>query len=74
MYIKQMVEEERERNAESRAMLEQELIETRRSSEQQTQLAVLRAQLQDATPGRTVRILHYAVFLYRNIGNFPTFL
>ncbi|KAJ0172471.1 hypothetical protein K1T71_011610 [Dendrolimus kikuchii] len=45
-YIKQTVEEERERNAENRATLEAELLEARRSSEQLAQLSALRMQLQ----------------------------
>ncbi|CAH2088393.1 unnamed protein product [Euphydryas editha] len=51
-YIKQTVEEERERNAESRAMLETELLEARRSSQQLAQLADLRVQLQSAAGER----------------------
>ncbi|XP_023950830.2 TNF receptor-associated factor 3 [Bicyclus anynana] len=51
-YIKQTVEEERERNAESRAMLETELMEARRSSEQVAQLSVLRMQIQNTTAER----------------------
>ncbi|CAG5057853.1 unnamed protein product [Parnassius apollo] len=52
-YIKQIVEEERERNAESRAALEAELMEARRSSEQLANLAALRMQLEnDATNDR----------------------
>ncbi|XP_045778218.1 TNF receptor-associated factor 3 [Maniola jurtina] len=51
-YIKQTVEEERERNAESRAMLESELMESRRSSEQLAQLSVLRMQIQNTTAER----------------------
>ncbi|XP_030023360.2 TNF receptor-associated factor 3 [Manduca sexta] len=44
-YLKQTVEEERERNAENRAALESELLEARRSSVQLAQLSTLRAQL-----------------------------
>ncbi|XP_026316407.1 TNF receptor-associated factor 3 [Hyposmocoma kahamanoa] len=51
-YIKESVEEERLVNAESRAALEQELFEAKRSSEQLSQLASLRVQLQNATPER----------------------
>nr|XP_049697549.1 TNF receptor-associated factor 1 isoform X1 [Helicoverpa armigera] len=51
-YIKQTVEEERERNAENRAALESELVEARRSSEQLANLAALRAQLQATTSER----------------------
>ncbi|XP_047538913.1 TNF receptor-associated factor 3 [Vanessa atalanta] len=60
-YIKQTVEEERERNAESRAMLESELIETRRSSEQLGQLSNLRMQLQNAATGDRPTIDRLAV-------------
>ncbi|KAJ2941104.1 hypothetical protein O0L34_g10338 [Tuta absoluta] len=45
-YIKQTVEEERERNAESRAMLEEGLMAARRSSQHVAQLSDLRIQLQ----------------------------
>uniref|UniRef100_A0A1E1WEW3 MATH domain-containing protein n=1 Tax=Pectinophora gossypiella TaxID=13191 RepID=A0A1E1WEW3_PECGO len=52
-YIKQTVEEERQLNAESRAALEAEVVEARRSSQQVAQLADLRVQLQHAaTPER----------------------
>ncbi|XP_073954383.1 uncharacterized protein [Choristoneura fumiferana] len=51
-YIKQTVEEERARNAESRAALEQELVEARRSSEQLSQLAAVRVQLQSTANDR----------------------
>ncbi|CAH2055587.1 unnamed protein product, partial [Iphiclides podalirius] len=52
-YIKRVVEEERERNAENRAALEAELIEARRSSEQLANLAALRVQLEStASPER----------------------
>ncbi|XP_045453559.1 TNF receptor-associated factor 3 [Melitaea cinxia] len=51
-YLKQTVEEERERNAESRAMLETELLEARRSSVHLAQLAALRVQLQNETGER----------------------
>ncbi|XP_053616519.1 TNF receptor-associated factor 1 [Plodia interpunctella] len=51
-YIRQTVEEERERNAESRAVLEAELTEARRSSQQLTQLAMVREQLQTTEPER----------------------
>ncbi|KAL0830197.1 hypothetical protein ABMA28_003652 [Loxostege sticticalis] len=47
-YIKRTVEEERERNAESRAALEAELMEARRSSQQLAQLSAVRMQLQNA--------------------------
>ena len=50
-YIKRTVEEERERNAESRAMLENELMEARRTSEQITQLTALRMQIENAASG-----------------------
>ncbi|KAH9638468.1 hypothetical protein HF086_016793 [Spodoptera exigua] len=53
-YIRQTVEEERERNAENRAALEAELMEARRSSEQLANLSALRMQLQttsDERPG-----------------------
>lgn len=50
-YIKRTVEEERERNAESRAMLENELMQARRSSEQITQLTALRMQIENAATG-----------------------
>lgn len=53
-YIKQTVEEERARNAESRAALEQELVEARRSSEQLSQLAAVRVQLQSTANDRPV--------------------
>lgn len=42
------MEEERERNAESRAALEAELMEARRSSQQLAQLSAVRMQLQNA--------------------------
>ncbi|XP_072945507.1 uncharacterized protein Traf-like isoform X2 [Epargyreus clarus] len=45
-YIKQTVEEERERNAENRTALEAELAEARRSSQQLAQLSAIRMQLQ----------------------------
>ncbi|XP_075981938.1 TNF-receptor-associated factor-like [Anticarsia gemmatalis] len=45
-YIKQTVEEERERNAQSREALEAELMEARRSSDQLAQLSALNVQLQ----------------------------
>ncbi|XP_060806484.1 TNF receptor-associated factor 3-like [Amyelois transitella] len=45
-YIRQTVEAERERNLESRAVLEAELMEARRSSQQLTQLTMVREQLQ----------------------------
>ncbi|NP_001243916.1 TRAF3 [Bombyx mori] len=51
-YLKQTVEEERERNAENRAALETELLEARRSSEQLAQLSALRSQLQNSGPDR----------------------
>lgn len=51
-YIKQTVDEERARNAESRAALEQELMEARRSSAQLGQLAVVTAQLQSTAHER----------------------
>ncbi|CAH0718887.1 unnamed protein product, partial [Brenthis ino] len=60
-YIKRTVEEERERNAESRAMLENELLEARRSSEQVTQLATLRLQLENAATGERPAIDRLAV-------------
>ncbi|XP_041969674.1 TNF receptor-associated factor 5 [Aricia agestis] len=47
-YIKQTVEEESKRNAESRATLEAELAEARRSSAQLADLAALRHQIQTA--------------------------
>ncbi|KAM3956337.1 TNF-receptor-associated factor-like [Aphomia sociella] len=49
VYLRQTVEEERERNAESRAVLEAELIEARRSSQQLAHLSALREQLQTAS-------------------------
>lgn len=45
-YIKQAVEEEREKNLQSRAVLEAELHEARRSSQQLHQLSELRVELQ----------------------------
>ncbi|XP_013171438.1 PREDICTED: TNF receptor-associated factor 1 [Papilio xuthus] len=45
-YIKRTIEEDRERNAESRAALEDELAEARRTSQQLAHLATLRAQLE----------------------------
>ncbi|XP_031765005.1 TNF receptor-associated factor 3 isoform X2 [Galleria mellonella] len=48
-YLRQTVEEERERNTESRAVLEAELIEARRSSQQLAHLSALREQLQTAS-------------------------
>ncbi|CAH0591713.1 unnamed protein product [Chrysodeixis includens] len=51
-YIRQTVEEERERNAENRAAFEAELIENRRSSEQLAQLSALRVQLQNTNSER----------------------
>ncbi|KAJ8728499.1 hypothetical protein PYW07_006195 [Mythimna separata] len=53
-YIKQTVEEERERNAENRMALEAELMEARRSSEQLANLSALRVQLQATTSERPV--------------------
>lgn len=58
-YIKQTVEEERERNAENRAALEAELMEARRSSEHLGQLAALRVQLQNTAPERQVNTAEY---------------
>lgn len=51
-YIKQTVEEERERNAENRVAFEAELMEARRSSEQLANLSALRAQLQATSSER----------------------
>ncbi|KAF9813591.1 hypothetical protein SFRURICE_014969 [Spodoptera frugiperda] len=51
-YIRQTVEEERERNAENRAALEAELMEARRSSEQLANLSALRMQLQATSDER----------------------
>ncbi|CAG4987358.1 unnamed protein product [Colias eurytheme] len=48
-YVKQTVEEERQRNAENCAALEAELAEARRSSDQLAQLSTLRMQLQHAS-------------------------
>ncbi|CAF4764126.1 unnamed protein product [Pieris macdunnoughi] len=48
-YIKQTVEEERQRNSENQAALEAELMEARRSSQQLAHLSTLRVQLQNAT-------------------------
>lgn len=62
-YIRQTVEEERERNAESRAALEAELMETRRSSEHLSQLAAVRAQLQNAAT--TERPVSYYMYRYK---------
>lgn len=48
-YVKAAVEEERERNEQSRALLEAELYEARRSSEQLQQLSSVREELQTHT-------------------------
>lgn len=62
-YIKQTVEEERERNAENRTALEAELAEARRSSQQLAQLSAIRMQLQhDSATERPVG-LHHQVYL-----------
>lgn len=47
-YIKRVVEEERERNAENREAMEAELMEARRSSEQLVNLAALRMQMESS--------------------------
>ncbi|XP_050682823.1 TNF receptor-associated factor 3 [Leptidea sinapis] len=60
-YIRQSVDEERQRNEENRAALEAELIEAKRSSEQVSQLALLRMQLQNATDSENPALDRLAV-------------
>ncbi|XP_068623159.1 TNF receptor-associated factor 2 [Battus philenor] len=65
-YIKQTVEEERERNAESRAALEAELMEARRSSEQLVNLAALRMQLETSAVAERPELDRVAVLEVAN--------